>query len=183
MGDMADYYDDRNDPVEVYHSQTDQWLPRGDPRLPKPRRSNAWNGHLPTRKAHTMGLTPKAKVRKLEAELDSNLTLQQALRKEEAALRQDIKLADRPEPTPSMGTKWWISVMFKAGGHEYDFLILRVGQTYYTTGTNNSGVFPSWEAFVAWLDSETIYHSAMVPLNTTSGTIALKVKPPTQAPF
>lgn len=141
------------------------------------------NQRITSTKGTTMALTPKQKVRKLEAELDSNLTLQQDLKKEEVLLRKDIKLADTPEPTPSMGTKWWISVQFHSGAKEYDYLVMRVGDVYYTTGTGKSAVFRTWWEFVAWLDAETIYHSAMVPLITTSGKGPLATKPPTEVPL
>ena len=122
----------------------------------------------PHRKAHTMALTPKQKVRKLEAELDSNLTLRKVLEQEEARLRAEIKRADVPPPPPSSaGDMFRVIVRFSDGGPNYTYLLARSGDRWYTTGTSpDQKVFSSWEKLCGWINS-TAWHSHVERLQVT----------------
>jgi len=71
----------------------------------------------------------------------------------------------RPEPSKGQG-RWAIDVRFTTGGKLYQFLVLRAGNRYYTTGTGEASVFPSWRSFLAWLDANVVEHSAMIPLES-----------------
>lgn len=80
-----------------------------------------------------------------------------------ANLERAVKKAERPEPSPG-DYKWQISVKFRQGGSVYTYLVLRHGDRYYTTGTNQSDrVFASWDEFLTWLDSA-YSHSKLLPL-------------------
>jgi hypothetical protein len=155
MGDMADYYDDRDSDVGIYHGTG-----------LRPRR------YTPKRKARTMAtpkkLTPAQKVRVKEAALDANLTLQQTLKAEEAALRADIRLLDvPPAPPESAGDMFRVIIRFSTQGPNYTYLLARVGDRWYTTGTvEDQKVFASWEKLCEWINS-TAWHSHVERLQVT----------------
>ena len=109
-----------------------------------------------------MGLTPKQKVRKLEAELDSNLTLQQQLRAEEEKLRGDILKADIPNQPPVRGGDWFkVVVQFTPRGPHYTYLLIRNANRWYTTGVSEEQKrFDSWPALAGWLNS-THWHTEL----------------------
>lgn len=138
MGDMADYYDERTDAAPYI--------------LPGARRRS-------TPKGKPVALSPKQKVRRLEAELDANLNLQQTLADEAQKLREEIRKADIPGPPPtSAGTMFRVEVQFTARGMTYTYLLTRSGGRWYTTGTaEDQKMFKSWEALCAWLNS-TYWH-------------------------
>lgn len=85
---------------------------------------------------------------------------QLGLAREIAALERAIK---RPAP-PEDQAAWTIEVRFTEGGKFYNYLILRHGGRFYTTGTNvQDSVFHSWDSLLNWLDSAA-GHSALIPL-------------------
>lgn len=114
----------------------------------------------PKPKGTTMTLTPKQKVRKLEAELDKNLDLQHVLQLRADDLRAEIKKVDIPNPPPrGAGDMFVVSVQFAPHGQHYTYLLTRSGVRWYTTGTKeDQKMFPSWEALCAWLET-THWHS------------------------
>lgn len=123
----------------------------------------------PTKETH-MALTPKDKVRKLEAELDSNLTLQQTLKQEEQKLRDDIRKADIPNQPPRDADKFAVVVQFTARGPHYTYLLARNANRWYTTGVSEEQKrFDSWSALCGWLNS-TYWHSQLEELATTGNT-------------
>lgn len=150
MGDMADDAYDRmlNEP----------------PRRATPRK------HTPTKGA-AVTLTSRQKVRKLEAELDSNLTLQRQLKDEEELLRRDIRKADIPSPPPaSAGDMFRVIVGFSTQGPNYTYLLARVGDRWFTTGTaEDQKKFDSWEKLCEWINS-TARHSPVERLQVTGKT-------------
>ena len=114
----------------------------------------------PPQKAKAMALTPRQKVRKLEAELDANLTLQQQLQQEELKLRADIRKADIPnQPPREVGDMFKVTVQFTARGPHYVYLMTRNANRWYTTGVSEEQKrFDSWSALAGWLNS-TYWHS------------------------
>lgn len=103
----------------------------------------------------------------LRRELNSMLTqakqLSDALNDQEARERQ----AAPPEPEHSL---FRISVQFNPGGVKYEYLVVRSGRRYYTTGSQaNQKVFQNWQAFTTWLRTETYWHSGMEPLEVAPG--------------
>lgn len=173
MGDMADYYDEREDPLDGYYNPG---MEHGR-RTPRPRRSNGWNQVNTPPKGTTMPspkkrqLTPKMRVRQLESELDSNLSLQQQLKQEEERLRADIRRADVPNPPPaSAGDMFRVIVQYAGRGPQYTYLLARTGDRWYTTGTQpDRQVFDSWAKLCEWLNS-TFWHSHVERLQVTGKT-------------
>ena len=183
MGDMADYYDEREDPLDGMAMTSIGFVPitarRGgiqypQKNTPRPRRSNGWGQR--TKERTTMAntpkkLTPKQKVRKLEAELDGNLSLQQVLKAEEERLRADIRRHDVPPPPPaSAGDMFRVIVRFAQNGQGYTYLLARSGDRWFTTGTKEEHkVFADWEALCTWLGT-TFWHSHVERLQVTGKT-------------
>lgn len=153
MGDMADYYGERE---EEYDFRIDQHIirtgsyPRHTPKDQRVRSS----------KGTPVALTPKQKVRKLESELDANLTLQATLLKEEQKLRADIRKADIPNQPPREVGDWFkVTVQFTARGPHYTYLMTRNANRWYTTGVaEDQKRFDSWSALAGWLNT-TYWHS------------------------
>lgn len=71
----------------------------------------------------------------------------------------------RPEPSSNQ-SRWAIDVRFSRTGKLYQYLVLRVGGKYYTTGGGEHAMFPSWKALLQWLDQDVVEHSAMIPLES-----------------
>ena len=124
--------------------------------------------HWPAQKDTTMALTPKQKLRKLESELDANLTLQQTLLKEESKLRDEIRKNDIPnQPPRDAGDMFKVEVQFTARGPHYTYLLMRNANRWYTTGTSEEQKrFDSWSALCGWLNS-THWHSQLKLLTET----------------
>jgi hypothetical protein len=157
---MADYYDEREE-IEA----TERGV-----RIPQARRKN-WPNTTATKKGSAVTLTPKQKVRKLESELDSNLNLQKMLREEEIRLRQDIRKADIPnQPPAGAGNMFRVIVRFANGGPDYTYLLARVGDRWFTTGTSEEQkMFPSWQKLCEWINT-TYWHSHVERLVVTGKT-------------
>jgi hypothetical protein len=115
--------------------------------------------------------TAKQAVRRLESQLDANLTLQQVLKQEEERLRQDIRKADVPNPPPpSAGNMFRVIVQFASGQPMYTYLLARNGDRWYTTGTkDDQKLFDSWEKLCDWLNA-TYWHSHVERLVITGKT-------------
>ena len=206
MGDMAEYYDEREDPLDDgYTELAGGWcIPnsqltgypfavRGGIKYPasaaaqrrlstqKPRRSNGWNLEQRLAQEKAMALTPKQRLRKLESELDSNLTLQTTLQQEEAKLRDEIRKADIPNQPPHTAGNWFkVVVQFTERGPEYTYLMVRNANRWYTTGTSEEQKrFDSWSALCGWLNS-THWHSNLKVLEEAKGSYPTErtVEPP-----
>jgi hypothetical protein len=162
---MADQYDDGRydgDMNPGYIEMPGGWCVPAE-QAPEPFFPGATRGGIkyptPTKETH-VGLTPKQKVRKLEAELDSNLTLQKTLREEEVKLRNDIRRADIPnQPPRDVGDMFRVVVQFTPRGPHYTYLLMRNANRWYTTGVSEEQKrFDSWTALAGWLNS-TNWHS------------------------
>lgn len=165
MGDMAEYYDDRDS--DIYNPKDDRWYPRGHPSAPKPRRRNGWNQVNTPSKGKPVALTGKQKLRKLESELEANLSLQRRLREEAADLRNDIKKVDVPdEPPVNAGNMFLVEIQYTGGTNAtmYEYLLMRCGKRWYTTGVKDEHkIFNSWLELCTWLNS-TYWHGGLSTL-------------------
>jgi hypothetical protein len=88
-----------------------------------------------------------------------------------AKLENEAKQESPPEPPVSRGHEFRIAVQFKPGGKIYTYLVLRVRKSlqakyeYFTTGTGDTGYFPNWEEFVAWLEGDKVnLHGGLVSI-------------------
>lgn len=90
-------------------------------------------------------------------ELRTNNELMNALRYRRGQLQQMAKKALPAEP-PSSCTMFTVSARFTMRGKRYQFLILRSGGHYWTTGTRqDQQVFSSWETLCEWLEGPDVY--------------------------
>lgn len=106
-----------------------------------------------TQKGTHMTRMTKAQI---EHELRLNAELQDTLRQRRLQLQQEAKTAIPAEPRTF--TMFTVTVKFSMRGKSYQFLILRCGEKYFTTGTTDkSKVFNNWEALVGWLEGPDIY--------------------------
>lgn len=179
MGDMADYYSERDEeeamtreypPGHRFSSTPRRYV--DDPVTPasraayanRPRSYNYWGRQFktPARKAHTMANASKnPRLRKLESELDANLSLQRQLQQEAQLLKDDIRKADVPAEPPARHDMFRVMVQFSTQGPQYTYLLARSGAGWYTTGTKNEQKkFDSWFALCDWLNS-TAWHSPL----------------------
>lgn len=89
---------------------------------------------------------------------------------------------------PAVGTMFTISVRFEFRGKDYQFLVLRHGERWYTTGTTpKTKMFPSWVKFVEWLEGEDVYQHSDLEVLQSAGTAynldtGLMVNIPTEGP-
>lgn len=162
---MSDQYDDgRYDGGDVHNAMIERMAATSIGYVPITARRGGIK--YPTSKGTPVAttpkkLTPKQKVRKLEAELDSNLTLQQTLAQEEGRLRADIRKYDIPDEPPARHDMFRVAVQFSARGPQYSYLLTRSGGRWFTTGTKEEHkVFPSWAALCEWLNG-TYWHSRL----------------------
>ena len=79
-----------------------------------------------------------------------------------ANLERKVK-ASRATPPPADQNTWTIDVRFNPNGGLYNYLILRHGGVFYTTGTGTDGKFFTWGSLLDWLDGMAS-HSALLPL-------------------
>jgi hypothetical protein len=77
----------------------------------------------------------------------------------------DKKVKARRTPPDSKQFAWSIDVRFTPDGKLYQYLILRAGEVFYTTGTGLDGKFYTWGTLLEWLDGMAS-HSAMIPMRT-----------------
>lgn len=187
---MADQYDDgRYDSPTMFYDPVQGDVPRFPVSAEAQRRqsrSDAYylRNNLTPPKGTTMGLTPKQKVRKLEAELDANLTLQQTLQKEAKELRDEIRKADIPnQPPREVGDMFKVEVQFTPRGPHYTFLLARNANRWYTTGVHeDQKMFQSWAALCGWLNS-THWHSSLKPLEEAKDRVPYPTEYKTEPPF
>lgn len=88
---------------------------------------------------------------------------------------------------PATGIMFTINVRFEFRGKEYQFLVLRHGERWYTTGTTpQTKMFPSWAKFVEWLEEDVYQHSDLELLQSAGTAFNLDtglfVKVPTELP-
>lgn len=103
-------------------------------------------------------------------ELRLNAELQDQLRKRRIELEKDMKTAIPVEPHTF--TMFSVDVKFSMRGKSYQFLILRAGTKYFTTGsTDKSAVFESWEALVNWLEGPDVYAHSDLEILQSAGKV------------
>lgn len=171
MGDMADYYDDRDD------------YPGYGTYQPRPRRARTNRTALHPRyglpiQAVRGGIQyPKPKgptmpERLTKAQIEHELRLNDQLLKELRSRRQDLqRQAQTALPAePPNYTMFTVSVRFKMRGQRYQFLILRSGKKYFTTGTKvEHRMFDSWEKLCEWLEGPDVYDHSDLEILQSSG--------------
>jgi hypothetical protein len=165
MGEMADYYNERDidemvdyDLNSGYAKTSMGYLPitapRGGIKYPKP-------------KGHTM--PERLTKAQIEQELRVNDELINTLRRSRAFLQKQLATALPAEP-PSNCTMFTVSVRFKMRGKRYQFLILRSGGRYWTTGTGaDHKRFESWQKLCEWLESPDVYDHSDIEVLKGSG--------------
>jgi hypothetical protein len=139
-------------------------IQRGGIKYPKPpsvldgvseeaRRFIVHNWNIPGRNTMPERLT-KAQI---AHELKLNTELINTLHRSRAFLQKQMATALPAEP-PSNCTMFTVSVRFKMRGTRYQFLILRSGKKYFTTGTKaEHAKFDSWQALCEWLEGPDVY--------------------------
>lgn len=107
-----------------------------------------------------MTLTPNQALRKAERQLDAVLIRKRNLERAEAELRDKIRSFDIPSAPPrDAGDMFLVEVMFADSGRIFEYLLKRVGDRWFTTGTkDDQKVFNSWLELCQWLNS-TQWHS------------------------
>lgn len=168
MGDMADYYDDRDEQIprgryypdnilaDTFIGRVPIAVQRGGIQYPKPKET-----HM---------AEPRMTKAQIEHELRVNTDLLAELRKRRVELQEQKAKAIPGEPrTFSMFS---VAVRFKMRGKFYQYLILRNGTQYFTTGTKDGQkMFPSWEALVAWLEGPDVYSHSDLEILSSAGKV------------
>lgn len=91
----------------------------------------------------------------LATKIDRATATRSALGEDIVRWREQMKTA---VPNPPAATMFTVDVRFSLRGNTYQFLVLRHGDRWYTTGSKaEHKMFPSWAAFVEWLESEEVY--------------------------
>lgn len=121
-------------------------------------------------------VTEEARMKSLENQLADLRQTQLKLNKQIEDVAAQIKAAQTLPPPPAEQAMWSINVRFSPGGRAYRFLILRVGDRFFTTGTGDQSRFESWRELVDWLG--TVHeHGPLRPLRTDfEGAVALDVR-------
>lgn len=112
-----------------------------------------------------VALTSAQIIVKRQKELEQVLARATNLSEEINRLIEESK---KPEiPTAPLGHRFSIQVRYSRRGRDYEYLILRIGNRYYTTGIGeDTKMFPSWRALVRWLQSDEVYwHGALWTLD------------------
>lgn len=87
-------------------------------------------------------------------------------------LNRELEKKDYPaEPSPGF-TRFAIEIQFDRRGRWYEYLILRVGNTYYTTAVGMAGRHESWRAFIDWLRANAFSHTELEVLTTHTTGVA-----------
>lgn len=152
---MADQYDDgRYDPGFGYG------LPitavRGGIKYPTPTKET----HMPERMTKSQ----------IEHELRVNDELIKQLRVRRQDLQRQAATAIPAEP-PSNCTMFSVDVQFKFRGKRYQFLVLRSGSKYFTTGSGpEHKKFENWAALCAWLEGPDVYTHSDLEVLKSGGT-------------
>lgn len=199
MGDMADYYMDREQ--QEYDEMDFAELPGGwcvpPDQAPELRSQNSISPELAFVRAHPVtaqrgGIKyPKRKepmsTNKRDPEYALKLTQKviAALQQEEAELQKQIAQAKTVVPRPA-GNRYRVHVYFGSHGKRYEFLLLRCPDgRWFTTGTSEeTKSFRDWPALVAWLEGPDVHsHSDLIELADSGTTYNLKTGAQTGVPF
>lgn len=114
----------------------------------------------PTKETHMPERQTKAQI---AHELKLNEGLLSSLMERRNQLKRDLQTAFPAEP-PSY-TMFTVSVRFKMRGSRYQFLILRSGKKYFTTGTKiEHRMFDSWEQLCEWLEGPDVYEHSNIEI-------------------
>lgn len=123
----------------------------------------------------------------IEHELRINTELMTSLRTRRNQLKKAAATAIPAEPAGH--TMFTVSVRYSMHGKRYQFLILRHGKDYFTTGTKAEHQhFSSWAALCDWLEGPDIYDHTDLEILRSAGKVvsfdsgAIEVMP-AEAPF
>ena len=176
---MQDQYDDgRYDPgcIEMPEPFTLPRIQRGGIKYPTPTKE----AHMPE---------PRMTKAQIDHELRTNTELMTALRHRRNQLKKERQKAIPSEPPPNF-TMFTVAVRFKMRGTRYQFLILRHGGVYFTTGGRpEHAQFSSWEALCEWLEGPEVYdHSDLEILKASNAAVsftsgAIETAPIGEPPF
>lgn len=171
MGDAADLAMEQEAEAQLYNPKTDQWLPPGDPRLPK--RSYAKRTPKDQRVRSTKGTTMPERLTKaqIKHELEVNEQLRRTLAQRRRQLQQ-LDLTAFPVEPPNNCTMFTVDVKFQFRGKRYQFLILRSGGKYFTTGTSPTHQkFETWEDLCKWLEGDDVYSHSNLEVLKSAGVV------------
>ena len=130
---------------------------RGGIKYPTPKKET----HMPERQT-------KAQIQQ-ELELNRNLIQQLRERQEDLLAAQKVALPAEP---PSSNTMFTVSVRFTMRGKRYQFLILRSGGRYWTTGSGAEHKrFDSWEQLCQWLEGPSVYDHTNIEILKGAGRV------------
>jgi len=137
----------------------------------RPRRANAWGKHPeytpPTKKKETP-MTERMTKAQIDHELRVNAQLMETLRGRRADLIEQARTAIPAEPPNH--TMFTVGVRFKMRGARYQFLILRSGRKYFTTGTKEGQMkFDSWADLIGWLEGPEVYDHTDIEILRSAG--------------
>lgn len=119
---------------------------------------------------HLMSTEPRMTKAQIEHELRVNSQLFDALRNRRKDLVKQLKTALPAEPLGH--TMFSVDVKFKMHGKSYQFLILRNGDHYFTTGTKqDQQVFSSWETLCEWLEGPEVYSHSDIEILQGKGAV------------
>jgi hypothetical protein len=107
-----------------------------------------------------------------KAQIDHELRVNDQLLRELRNRRQELQrqAASAIPAEPHTFTMFTVAVKYKMRGKQYQFLILRNGPKYYTTGTKDGQkMFPSWESLCEWLDGPDVYSHSDLEILASSG--------------
>jgi hypothetical protein len=151
MADMADYYDER----------TEDFTPDDVGMNPGSRRTYSFDevkaNNAAARRRQVM---KPSRSELLKAKANAEALLGQ-LEEQIQEIDEALEVAYPAEPGPNHDR---FSVLVQFGGprsKKYEFLLLRSGGKWFTTGTgNDTKVFESWTALLDWLDGPDVrWHS------------------------
>lgn len=103
-------------------------------------------------------------------ELEVNRGLMAELRTRRHQLQRDLRKAIPAEPRGH--TMFTVAVRFTMHGQHYQYLILRNGEKYFTTGTKDpQKMFTSWAALCEWLEGPDVYSHSNLEILTSAGKV------------
>ena len=107
----------------------------------------------------------------IEHELRLNTELINTLQRSKVFLQKQLATALPAEP-PSSNTMFTVSVRFAMRGKRYQFLILRSGGRYWTTGSGAEHKrFDSWEQLCQWLEGPSVYDHTNIEILKGAGRV------------
>jgi hypothetical protein len=111
----------------------------------------------------------KATTADIRAELESLDGLAAKLVERRMQLEQALATSKPTEPGPGHD-RYSVQVQFAPRGKKYEFLLLRSGYRWYTTGTSEkTAVFYSWDQLVDWLTGPDVHWYSELRVLTKSG--------------